>query len=904
MKISAITGLALTLLSINLFGQPAADSTGSQLVFIEWKEGKPAGSVGVLNGELSEIKISRGSGKIKENKFAFRSAGHNRLMVAVHSVRNKPGPGATLVTIHTENHPFSFLLRDVSEVYPVYIPEYKVVVLKNGDNRSYEEVEATIQSKGLTSKLEQIENEPEVSFESVQSHTRNQTVPAWLGISRDIRIFEITQSLEDSPAETDIISPKYASDPLVLDETNGHAVTYLFATGRGQGVEPAVSRRLENGVLPILHTIQIDGEISYHSIMFASLESLPLRKDTPIGTDFLVADYHSAGHMFTEEQQETVNEKLAAFEKDQAEQNVLYCRVEATNKGEVPRYAWFKTPRPGRGWWDRIDYTFDPVNGFSMYPGDRVFCVSKLNGAPLPDEEMAILLKPDETAAFEFYIPHAPVSKERAFRLAGQQFEARHAEAGKFWWTKLDDAAQIRLPEKRIEEMIQAGLLHLDLITCGKEPGGTLAPLIGIYSPIGTESSPIIQFYCSMGLQDLARRSLMYFLDKQHDDGIIQNFNGYMVETGAALWTMGEYFRYSNDEEWVKLVKPKLLKSCDYLLRWRDRNKTADLQDRGYGMIDGRVADPEDPYHQFMLNAYGYIGLSRVAEMLQSIDPGQSGRLEEEAGKWKKDILASFYSSMARSPVVPLGDGSWCPTVAPWPETVGPRSLFVNRGPFFSHGTFTVPDVLLGPLYLVFCEVLEPDCQASEMMLQYHSELFYQDNCAFSQPYYSRHNWIQLKQGLVKPFLKTYYSTFSALADRETYTFWEHLYHASPHKTHEEGWFLMETRWMLYMEEGETLSLLPGIPRKWLENGQTIELINAASYFGPFSLRVDSHVKEGYIEAVIHCNTNRKPGIVTIRLPHPEGKKPSKTEGGMYNESSETVTIHSFSGQAILRMEF
>ena len=37
------------------------------------------------------------------------------------------------------------------------------------------------------------------------------------------------------------------------------------------------------------------------------------------------------------------------------------------------------------------------------------------------------------------------------------------------------------------------------------------------------------------------------------------------------------------------------------------------------------------------------------------------------------------------------------------------------------------------------------------------------------------------------------------------------MYRVSQHKTHEEAWFLMETRWMLYMEEGDTLSLLKTI---------------------------------------------------------------------------------------------
>lgn len=80
------------------------------------------------------------------------------------------------------------------------------------------------------------------------------------------------------------------------------------------------------------------------------------------------------------------------------------------------------------------------------------------------------------------------------------------------------------------------------------------------------------------------------------------------------------------------------------------------------------------------------------------------------------------------------------------------------------------------------------------MLLDYHSELMFQENSAFSQPYYSRHNWYQAKTDMVKPFLSTYYHTVAPHADRQTYTFWEHMYKLSAHKTHEEANFLMETR--------------------------------------------------------------------------------------------------------------
>lgn len=870
----------------------------AKTITIKWLNEKPQGHIEILNGNLEKIGLRQKDGKVKDNQYSFRVPGTHILDISIKNVQVNYGPGATVVSVYNGSHSFSFFLRDVTNEYPIYIPEYNVIVCQFDDNRSYLQIEADIKSRGLQTKLQKIENEPEESFDSAAVHTRNQVCPIWLGISRDIRIFELGSS-----KEMNTITPLMASSAISLPETNNRSLNYSYLTGRGQGVEQKISRRLDEGVLPILHTNLTDEDIEYNSTSFVSLESSQLNEKTKIGTPFLVADYYSAGHMFTSEQEKLLHPLLKA-DSTRTEGTVLYYKVEAINTSSVPRYAFFRTIRPGLGWWARSAYSYNHETGLSSYSSRRVFGISKLNGKPLPNEEIAVLLKPNEKAVFEFYIPHNPISEERALRLADQSFDEKYDECRNFWQTKLNNAARIKLPEKRIEEMIRAGLLHLDLVTYGDEPDGTLAPCIGVYSPIGTESSPIIQFYNSMGLHDNAKRSLMYFLDKQHEDGMIQNFGGYMVETGAALWSMGEYYRYTKDTAWVKQIEPKLLKSCEYLLKWRERNKTESLKGKGYGMIDGKVADPEDQYHQFMLNGYAFLGISRIAEMLSGIDEVNANRLKKEADAWKQDIRTSFFNSMAASPVVPSGDGTWCPTAPPWTETSTLRLLYLNPETFMSHGTFTISDAMLGPLYLVFCEVLDPEEQASRMMLNYHSELFYQRNAAFSQPYYSRHNRIQLKLGLVKPYLKTYYNTFSALADRETYTFWEHLYQVSVHKTHEEAWFLMETRWMLYLEEDQTLNLLPGIPRRWLEDGKMIELKNVATYFGPLSMVVNSNLNKGFIEATIECDSERMPKQVALRIPHPTGKRAVKVTGGSYDYASESVIIKPFTGKAGIKIEY
>jgi hypothetical protein len=522
----------------------------------------------------------------------------------------------------------------------------------------------------------------------------------------------------------------------------------------------------------------------------------------------------------------------------------------------------------------------------------------------MPQEEVAVLLQPGETATVDLIVPHQPISRERALKLARLDIVEHLDACRKFWRKKLASGAQIRVPEVAIDERIRAGLLHCDVVALGREPNGPVLATIGWYAPIGSESSPIIQFFDSMGWHKLAERSIDFFLARQRPDGFIQNFGGYQLETGPTLWTMGEHYRYTCDDAWARRVKPNVLKACEYVLNWRNRNKKEEFRGKGYGLMDGKVADPEDFFHSFMLNGLSCVGIQRASEMLAKVDPRESKRLAKEATEFRRDIRTAFFESMARSPVVPLGDGTWVPSAPPWAEYNGPLSLYAEGGKWQTHGTFLARDSMIGALYLAISEVLDSREQAATFLLRFHQELMTVENAAFSQPYYSRHDFMHVKRGEVKPFLKTYYNQFTALQDRETYTFWEHYFHASQHKTHEEGWFLMQTRWMLWLEEGDTLRLLNTIPRAWLKDGQKIELDRVASHFGPVSLSVESQVAKNRIVAQVACSGNRKPGEVVLRLPHPDGRKAVKVEGGEYDAASETVRIRSFKGTAKIALHF
>jgi hypothetical protein len=213
-------------------------------------------------------------------------------------------------------------------------------------------------------------------------------------------------------------------------------------------------------------------------------------------------------------------------------------------------------------------------------------------------------------------------------------------------------------------------------------------------------------------------------------------------------------------------------------------------------------------------------------------------------------------------------------------------------------------DALVGPQYLIFTEVLGPDEPEAELLLRLQTELWNLHNAAPSQPYYSRHPEIHLARGEVAAFLSAYYHQVAALADRETYFFWEHYYQSSPHKTHEEGWFLMQTRWMLWREAGDTLYLLPGMPRAWLRAGGRVVLPGVASSFGPLHLEVESQLERGRMRATLQLEGSRPPRQVRLRLPHPQGLLAAEVSQGLYEPQSESILLEDFSGQAEMEIRF
>lgn len=810
------------------------------------------------------------------------------------------GSRPTLVTVRGDVCSFSFLARDVSSAYPLYIPEYGAAVVPGEDSRSYAEVTVDIASRGLTSDHDRMNNAAEESYAKACRKNRDQYCPVWLGVGRDMRMFHVAlQNREAGFSDYQYwgaIEIRNHSRPVLLDPTEpGSHYRLKFVIGPGESCKAKITHRLDDGVLPILHSIQDEESIQYRVTAFATLEDGPLAPGRVKGTDYEVCYANTGGNMLSGEEQAALRERMLAETVEREQEVVCILRVEAVNVSKAPAYAWFKAAYVGTdvsagkfsvGLKDEFE------RGFSRFPatGGRVIAINRMNGDMMPDEEMAVLVLPGEQAVFEMLVPHSPISTERAERLAKLDFAAHLAGCQAFWREKLSAARAMAIPEAAIHERVQAGLLHLDLNLLGRSDSGPLLATIGWYSPIGTESAPIIQFLDSVGRHDLAGRSLDFFLVRQRPDGFIQNFNNYQSETGHFLWTCAEHYRYSDDIEWLRRSTPGLKKACDYLLAWRERNKVDEYRELGYyGLVSGKVADPDDFFHSFYLNAGTYLGLSGMAEVLQATDSAYAAHLAAEVALYREDIRAALRDALARAPVVPFGDGSWGPLCAPWGEHNGISTLYVDGGKWFTHGSFAARGVTTGPLYLALTDIFAADSPEMTMLVKANQHPCTRENASLSQPYYCRHDYAHLRRGEVKLYLKAFYNQLTALQDRESYAFWEHYHGASQYKTHEEAWMLMQVRWMLYWENDRDggLDLFRMIPRQWLSPGQKIALQGMkTTHFG--GLTAIAEASEDELRCVFQVE--KEAPNFHIRLPHPQQRMAIHCEGGIYDAHTETVT--------------
>ncbi len=463
-----------------------------------------------------------------------------------------------------------------------------------------------------------------------------------------------------------------------------------------------------------------------------------------------------------------------------------------------------------------------------------------------------------------------------------EEFEA-------YWRAVLAPAIQVQTPEPLLNDLIRSSQVRCLIDARSELEGARVAPWIAAmaYGPLESEANSVIRGMDLMGQADFARRTLDYFIHRYNTNGFLTT--GYTTfGTAWHLWTLGQHYQLTRDRQWLTRVAPELKRVGQWIIRQTDKTKRPGAPESGL-MPPGVLADWNAFAYHFALNAYYYAALMQLEALLDELHDPQAAFFRRGAADLRANILRAYHWTARQSPALPLRNGTWIPA---YPSQVHSPGKLADFFPGQDAGRSWCYDVELGAHQLVPSGVLPPASVEVSRMLDHmedvqfladgwfdyparFNEADWFDLGGFSkvQPYYTRNCEVYALRDDIKPFIRSYFNTLSAMLNPEVLTFWEHFNHSGAwDKTHETGYFLYQTRTMLLTERGDELWLAPFVTTNWLTAGKTLSISNAPTRFGPVSFKIQSRLGQECILARIlpPPPSASAPNAIVLRLRHPQ----------------------------------
>ena len=651
-------------------------------------------------------------------------------------------------------------------------------------------------------------------------------------------------------------------------------------------VEP-VDRFLLEGYLPIIRTMWLDGDLCYKQEAFATW----LPGDTPAaraaGDDTVVA---------------MVRIRITNLGSEASTGRLL---LTSTVDGEVPAhivereglvYARSLTQeRSPAGDAEWLSYLFD-TNGAGALRSDGDGLIYEI---PLQSK-----------GAHSVYARIPFIGLFRAHELTRLRHLVHAEERNRvaaFWRQRISTGSQVETPNEMLNDFYRTHLMHM-LVINDREPGAdrNVARCGGFhYGSFPDEGCMVISDLDRRGYTVEARRCLDLYVQYQGTaplpgnyssaEGVFYGSGGYEVagynrNQGWVLWCLAEHYRYTRDLAWLQRVAPALIKGCDWITR--ERGATMVLDEQGsrpitYGFLPtGSLEDVTDYWTWLSTNAYAYLGLRDAAAVLAEIRHPEAARLHRDAEAYRSDLRTGFFAAAARSPAVPLRDGTWVPHFPPRQE---------RRGRDFGW----LREVLEGAAHLIYCGIIAPDEAAAQWIIDdYEDNLFLSDthsalSCGYGYPApdFERQwfGWggfsmqpnllifplIYLWRDEPKHYLRAYFNPFASAFYPDTMMLTEHAlptladWMGDHFKTSDEANSTYWLRLMFLAELGDELFVGQAIPREWLEDGKRLRVERALTHFGETSVEIVSQVATGHIVVRLDAPRRNPPRRIRLRVRHP-----------------------------------
>ncbi|MCL5096339.1 MAG: hypothetical protein M1608_02140 [Candidatus Omnitrophica bacterium] len=380
--------------------------------------------------------------------------------------------------------------------------------------------------------------------------------------------------------------------------------------------------------------------------------------------------------------------------------------------------------------------------------------------------------------------------------------------------------------------------------------------------------------------------------------------------TGRILYDLAEHYFLSGDKQWFKKNQWRMQAAAEWIIRQRNLYlnnvpNRADLWVAGLHppqhIADCAWGQSEWKWYA-NINAWYYQGLHRFAQAMEEIDPANAGRYFDEAKNYRAALKKAVDRAIILSPVMRVRNGTYRSYIPPIFYIRGPSigqvtqiAMTDDDWPFELVDSAGIPspnDIRVDGQLDIYEDVLALNTtyltggnrysyleeKRKERGLDPKEDWFW--GGMSSQLGYSYVADIYLKRDEIPSFLRQFINNYAAfVAPVPEYCFMEHFVNQMDPNVinaikkgefrlyltangHALAYFMEQFRSLLVWEDGDSLWLAKATPRHWLEQGDTISVKNAPSYFGNLAYEIVSDVDHGKIRATVNMPSRKSPKSV------------------------------------------
>ena len=468
-------------------------------------------------------------------------------------------------------------------------------------------------------------------------------------------------------------------------------------------------------------------------------------------------------------------------------------------------------------------------------------------------------------------LPSPVASSADRDKLIGLSYAEAHLQTLAFWEDYLKRGAWFCVSEPAVNDLFRANLWHALRLPRRHGGAGGDVKIDLPYSNFayGQQGTPWpvnqavyvdYMLYDLRGYHDIAVDELLAMCrNSQEANGHVGGYANWGVYTPGMIYAVAQNYLLSGDRSALDRLMPHTLRALDWCL--------AEIRRQGpsAGLVRAPLNDLTGDGVWAFNQAYMYAALDTFGRVLAQIDHPRAKGCMAAAGDFKKAVGRGFGAATMRSPLVQLRDHTWTPYVPC--EVTRPGRLFEAWYP---------TDVDTGALHLSRLKALDPAGPLTTCLLNDHEDnLFLGGWGMANEPVYNQQATAYLLRDDPEAVIRAFYSMTACAFSHSTFEPVEHRWawgqYFGPPST-DGAWFELYRHMLIHERDDGSLLLLQATPRKWLENGKYIRVQRAPTYYGRMSMEVESHAGSGHISVNIDMPDRASPGVLLVRLRHPQGK--------------------------------